>query len=191
MTSKKAKVLWFTGLSGSGKTTIALSLKEHLEKRSKKILILDGDSIRSTINRSLGYTKEDIETNNLIVANVVIDNQNNYDYIIVPIISPYKKHRKMVRELISENFHEIYINSSLDKCIERDVKGLYKRALNGELSNMIGISSSDLYETPVNPNLTLNTEELNLEDSIIKILNFISEIDSNKIKTKKQKGIVI
>ena len=191
MTSKKAKVLWFTGLSGSGKTTIALSLKEHLEKRSKKILILDGDSIRSTINRSLGYTKEDIETNNLIVANVVIDNQNNYDYIIVPIISPYKKHRKMVRELISENFHEIYINSSLDKCIERDVKGLYKRALNGELSNMIGISSSNLYETPVNPNLTLNTEELNLEDSIIKILNFISEIDSNKIKTKKQKGIVI
>ena len=173
MTSKKAKVLWFTGLSGSGKTTIALSLKEHLEKRSKKILILDGDSIRSTINRSLGYTKEDIETNNLIVANVVIDNQNNYDYIIVPIISPYKKHRKMVRELISENFHEIYINSSLDKCIERDVKGLYKRALNGEISNMIGLSSSNPYEPPTQPELIIDTIELGIDESVKEILYFL------------------
>ena len=175
MTSKKAKVLWFTGLSGSGKTTIALDLKEHLEKISKKVLLLDGDSIRSTMNKKLGFSEDDIESNNLKIANLVVENQNEFDIIIVPIISPYKRHREKVRELISANFYEIYINSSLDKCIERDVKGLYKKALKGEISNMIGLSSANPYEPPKNPDLIINTEKLNLEDSNKIIMDFLSE----------------
>ena len=113
MKSNKAIVLWFTGLSGSGKTTIAESLKKHLELKGKNILILDGDSIRSTISKKLTFSEDDIKTNNLVVANLVLEKQYNYDLIIVPIISPFIFHRQLVRNLIKDNFNEIYIKCNI------------------------------------------------------------------------------
>ena len=100
MNSIKANVLWFTGLSGSGKTTIAESLSKKLLALEKRVLILDGDAVRSTITTKLGFSEKDIKTNNLIVADLVIENQNKFEFIIVPVISPYRNHRKLVRKII-------------------------------------------------------------------------------------------
>jgi adenylylsulfate kinase len=176
MISNKANVFWFTGLSGSGKTTIAESLGNILINKGRKVLVLDGDSVRSTINKKLSFSEEDIKTNNLKVASLVKENQQKYDFILVPIISPYRKHRLLVREIIKDNFNELYINCSVEKCVERDTKGLYAKALNGEITNMIGFSSSNPYEPPQNPEVVLNTKDLTLQESLNQLLTFIQEI---------------
>ena len=169
----KANVLWFTGLSGSGKTTIAESLRDKLIADDKKVLILDGDSIRSTISRKLSFSEKDIKTNNLTVADLVIQNQNDFDIIIVPIISPFRFHRGLVRGIIKDNFSEIYIKCSIDECIKRDTKGLYEKSLNGEINNMIGIAKSNPYEPPLNAELVINTINLTLEQSVDLVLKFL------------------
>jgi adenylyl-sulfate kinase len=173
MKNHKAKVLWFTGLSGSGKTTIAEFLKNKLELDGKRVLILDGDSIRSTISNKLSFSEEDIKTNNLTVAKLVVQKQNDFDIIIVPIISPYREHRGLVRSTIKDNFSEIYINCTVDECINRDTKGLYKKALNGQIKDMIGIAESNPYEPPLNADLVIDTINLTLEDSVALVLNLL------------------
>ena len=137
MKSAVATVLWFTGLSGSGKTTISESLKKNLINKNKKVLSIDGDSIRTTTNKKLGFSEGDIKINNINIAKLVVENQNKFDFIIISVISPYRKHRALVRDIISFNFNEIYIKCTINKCIERDVKGLYKKAIKGEISNML------------------------------------------------------
>lgn len=174
MKNIKAKVLWLTGLSGSGKTTIAEYLRDKLELNGKKVLILDGDSIRSTISKKLSFSEDDIKTNNLTVAQLVIQKQNEYDVIIVPIISPYRKHRDLVRKTINFNFNEVYINCSVDECISRDTKGLYKKALNGQIKDMIGIAKSNPYEPPLNAELVIDTINLTLEESVTLILDYFN-----------------
>lgn len=177
MTIKKnATILWFTGLSGSGKTTIAETLKDKLKNGGKSVLIIDGDSIRSTINKKLSFSEIDIKKNNLKVAELVMQKQNEYDFILIPIISPYRKHRELVKQIIGDKFYELYINCSIQECINRDVKGLYKKALNGEITNMIGIAASNPYEPPLQPDLVINTKDLPLQDSIKSILFFITQI---------------
>ena len=174
MKSNKAIVLWFTGLSGSGKTTIAESLKKHLKLKGKNILILDGDSIRSTISKKLTFSEDDIKTNNLVVANLVLEKQYNYDLIIVPIISPFIFHRQLVRNLIKDNFNEIYIKCNIDECINRDVKGLYKKALNGEISDMIGLAKNNPYEPPKKAELVIDTVILSLNESVQLLVKFVN-----------------
>lgn len=178
MINNKAIVFWFTGLSGSGKTTIAEALSDLLIKEGSSVLILDGDSIRSTINKELSFSEEDIKTNNLKVAKLVRKNQHSYDFILVPIISPYRNHRSLVRDIINSNFNELYINCSLEECIERDTKGLYKKTLNGEKNNMIGLSKSNPYEPPQNPELVVNTKDLTLQETLDQIIAFIKESDN-------------
>ena len=174
MKNDKAKILWFTGLSGSGKTTIAELLRDNLELNGKKVLILDGDSVRSTISKKLSFSQDDIGTNNLNVAKLVIQKQNDYDIIIVPIISPYRKHRSLVRKLIKDNFNEVYINCTVDECISRDTKGLYKKALNGQIKDMIGIAETNPYEPPLNAELVIDTINLTLEESVSVILDYLN-----------------
>jgi len=138
MKTNSALVLWFTGLSGSGKTTISLSLKSCLEQKGRKVLVLDGDVIRETLHTSLGFSREDIRENNRFIAEISKKQLKNYNYILVPMISPYKKDRIMVKKIIGEkNFLELFIKSSLNKCIDRDPKGLYEKALKGEIDNFI------------------------------------------------------
>lgn len=168
-----AEILWFTGLSGSGKTTIAIELEEILQKRGYPCLILDGDIIRAEHDVKLGYSEEDIRTNNIFIANLAIKYLDDYDYIIVPIISPFKKHRSIVRSMLPSKFHEIYIRCSLECCMKRDVKGLYQKAIDGEILNMIGLSLSSPYEPPLDPDLTIDTDQLNLHDSINIILKYL------------------
>ncbi len=173
MIDNRAIVFWFTGLSGSGKTTIAEALRDVLILEEKKVLVLDGDSIRLSNSNKLGFSEEDIKTNNLKVAKLVIKNQINYDYILVPIISPYRKHRNLVRKIIKNNFNLLYVNCTVEECIQRDTKGLYKKALEHKITNMIGISEKNPYEPPVNSELTIDTINLTLEKSINLILNFL------------------
>src|SRR3989338_2108971 len=133
-------VLWFTGLSGSGKSTIADSLSNILKAKGYKIKILDGDVVRNTLHRHLGFTRKDILLNNKLISQLALKYLDTHDIILVPIISPYKIGRENARKLLGKHFTEVYIKASLKKCIRRDVKGLYKKALDGEIKNFIGIS---------------------------------------------------
>lgn len=166
------KILWFTGLSGSGKTTIANKLKEFLEEDGKKVRIIDGDDVRATINKHLGFCPEDIKENNKIIAKLCVEDNKN-EIIIVPVISPFKKSRDNAKRFIGEGFHEIYIKCSLEKVKERDTKGLYKKFEQGLINNLIGVCPEVPYEAPENPDILINTEEENVEDSVKKILNFL------------------
>jgi len=170
---KSAHVAWFTGLSGSGKTTIAEELKRQLVAIGKKVSIIDADDIRKTVNKHLGFSREDIRENNRLIAELVKKKAQDYDFILVPIISPYREDRDMVRSIIGSNFFEFFINCPIDKCIERDPKGLYKKALSGEIDDFIGISPSNPYEAPLNPDLELETQELDIDKSVEESLEFL------------------
>lgn len=167
------KVLWFTGLSGSGKSTIAEKLEEQLIKEGKAVLIIDGDIIRNTLHKHLGFSPEDIKENNRLIANICKGKISEYDYILIPIISPFKKSREDARYLIKEDFIEVYVQCSLDTCISRDVKGYYKKALSGEINNFIGIAKENPYEPAENPEILVDTEKENLEESITKIKKYL------------------
>jgi sulfate adenylyltransferase len=155
--NNQGNVLWFTGLSGSGKTTIAQELKKSLEAQGKSVAMLDGDDVRNSRKVKLGFSREDIRENNKIIAEMAKEKSLDHDFVIVPIISPYQEDRNMVRTMIGNNYYSVYINASLDTCIKRDVKGLYSRALKGEIDNFIGISPSNPYETPQESDLVVDT----------------------------------
>lgn len=166
-------VIWFTGLSGSGKTTIAIKVKEKLELMGKNVKIIDGDAIRNTRHEHLGFTRNDIKENNRLIAELAKNNRKDFDFILVPIISPYREDRKMARLIIGQNFIELFTNSSLKKCIARDVKGLYKKAMSGEINNFIGVSELNPYEAPNSHDIEINTEKLGVEESVEELINKI------------------
>lgn len=165
-------VIWFTGLSGSGKTTLAVRLKKELESIGKTVEILDGDSIRNTLNKHLRFSRDDIKENNRVIAELAKKKISDVEFVLVPIISPYREDRAMARSMIGKNFVELFINASLNTCIKRDVKGLYKKALSGEIKNFIGVSESNPYEAPLKPDLEVKTDSLSIEKSIEMAIKF-------------------
>ena len=169
---KKALVFWMTGLSGAGKTTIANRFSELAKQEGKTTCILDGDSIRNNIHRHLSFAPEDIKKNNELIAKLCLKQMNKYDLIIVSIISPFAESRKRAKETIGSSFLEVYIKVSLDTAIKRDVKRLYKKALNGEIDNFIGISSNTPYEVPKRTDITLDTEKLSVEEAAKALMEF-------------------
>jgi len=166
-------VLWFTGLSGSGKTTIANRLVEMLNTSGKQVLLVDGDSIRSTRHKNLKFTPEDITENNRLIALHCKENLGKYDFIVVSAISPFAENRRSAARLLHPRFREIYIKTDLQECIRRDVKGLYKKALAGEIENFIGISASTPYEIPAHPDLVLDTQRNSADECVDMILTYI------------------
>lgn len=168
-------VLWFTGLSGSGKSTLAERVQQRLEHQSKKVVVLDGDAVRSTITKHLGFSREDIRENNRLIAELAEQKMREADVVLVPIISPYRDDRQMAREIIGKNFREVFVYAPLQECIRRDSKGLYRQALAGEIKNFIGISPSHPYEPPPSPHLTVSTAALNVEESVEKIMNYLHQ----------------
>lgn len=168
-----AAVLWFTGLSGSGKTTIANELKRKIENRGYTVRVFDGDDIRNSEHKHLGFTREDIEENNRLIAQLCLKNIDSYDFILVPIISPFLKSREMARKILGDSFIEIYISASLAECMSRDVKGLYKKALRCEIENFIGISVDVPYEIPKAPEIIVDTQKENIDESVEIILNYM------------------
>lgn len=168
-------VIWFTGLSGSGKTAIASALQKRLEQLGERVEVVDGDVVRKTLHRHLGFSPADIHKNNHLIAGLAKDKAAVVDFVLVPIISPFKGDRDKARKLIGKNFVEIFVNCPLAVCQKRDVKGLYKKAQSGELDNMIGVSPAVPYEAPQNPDLEIRTDKLNLDGSVEKVLFFLKK----------------
>lgn len=167
--NQKGVVLWFTGLSGSGKSTIASFLEEVLKKRGKLTYILDGDNLRHGLNKDLRFSYEDRKENIRRVSEVCKLFQDAGIITLASFISPLKEDRDMARKIIGENFIEIFIKCPLEVCEKRDPKGLYKKARNGEIKNFTGIDSE--YEEPGNPEIIVNTFDDSISKSLAKILD--------------------
>lgn len=168
-------MIWFTGLSGSGKSTIAISLERELQKRGLLCRILDGDNIRSGINNNLGFTDEDRVENIRRIAEIGKLFIDTGIITIAAFISPNKDIREMASNIIGkENFLEIFISTPIEECERRDVKGLYAKARKGEIKHFTGISSP--FEAPENPALSIDTSKLSVEESVNKLLELILPI---------------
>lgn len=169
---QKGVMLWFTGLSGSGKSTVAIALERELQKRGLLCRILDGDNIRSGINKGLGFTAEDRRENIRRIAEVAKLFVDTGIITIAAFISPSNDLRRMASDIIgAEDFKEVYISTPLEVCEARDVKGLYAKARRGEIKNFTGISAP--FEAPEHPALSIDTSKMSLEDSVKQILVFL------------------
>ena len=165
-------MIWFTGLSGSGKSTIAIALERELHERGILCRILDGDNVRSGINNNLGFSEEDRVENIRRIAEVSKLFVDTGIVTIAAFISPSNTLRRMAASIIGEtDFIEVYVDTPLSVCEQRDVKGLYKRARNGEVKNFTGISA--LFEAPEHPALRLDTSRLTIGQSVDKLLGLI------------------
>lgn len=165
-------MIWFTGLSGSGKSTIAIALERELHKRGLLCRILDGDNIRSGINNNLGFTEADRVENIRRIAEVSRLFIDTGVITIAAFISPNNDIREMAANIIGkDDFLEIYVSTPIEECERRDVKGLYAKARRGEIKNFTGISAP--FEAPAHPALTLDTSVLSLEESVHKLLELI------------------
>ena len=167
-TGNGAFCVWLTGLSASGKTTLAHLLGEALRRRGFKIEILDGDIVRTTLSKGLGFSPADRETNMRRIARMAQNLVGQQVVTIVAAICPYHAIREEVRSIIGE-FVEVYVNCPLEVCISRDPKGLYRKALAGEIQNFTGIG--DVFETPVRPEIEVTTHAESPEASLIRILD--------------------
>ncbi len=172
---RQGMVLWFTGLSGSGKTTIANELKRVLEARGTRVAVLDGDTIREQFRIQLGFSREDIRENNRRIAELAKEESSRFDVVLVPIISPYAEDRAMARSIIGDGFAEVFVNASLEACMARDTKGLYQRAQAGQMDNLIGFSPSHPYEVPLNSDIQVRTDEQAAEESARMLANFLDQ----------------
>ena len=163
------KVVWFTGLSGSGKSTLANALEQALHAQGRHTCILDGDNIRQGLNKDLGFTDVDRVENIRRIAEVAKLMLDAGLVVLTAFISPFQKDRESARALIGRaNFVEIFVDTSLQVCEQRDPKGLYKKARNGQLPNMTGINSP--YEAPENPDLTITGQFVRIEVAVQRIL---------------------
>jgi adenylylsulfate kinase len=165
--------VWFTGLSCSGKTTISRQVAEELRKRGHKVEILDGDVVRTNLSKGLGFSKEDRDINIKRIGFVCKLLSRNGVVAIGAAISPYREVRDYNRQEIGD-FVEVYCKCPLEVCIERDVKGLYKKALAGEISNYTGVS--DPYEEPLDPEVVLETDKEEERESVAKVMRKLEEL---------------
>ena len=173
---QKGVTLWFTGLSGSGKSTVAVALEKALHRLGKLSYRLDGDNIRLGINRNLGFSSTDRTENIRRIGEISKLYCDTGIITLNSFISPYREDRDQVRRIHEEggyNFIEVHVNCSLECAEERDPKGLYKKARAGEIKNFTGID--DPYEAPENPEITLYTDSMTIEEEIEIILNYLQE----------------
>jgi len=172
--NQKGVTIWLTGLSGSGKSTIAVELEHVLIENRHQAYILDGDNIRHGLNKNLGFSPEDRTENIRRIGEVAKLFTDAGIISITAFISPYRDDRDAVRKLLNEGeFIEVYVKCPLDVCEERDTKGLYKKARVGEVKDFTGISAP--YEEPHNPELTIDTSRLSVEESTRVVLNYLEE----------------
>ncbi len=177
MSLEKGFVVWFTGLPGSGKTTIARRLEKILKSMGYRVEVLDGDEVRKWLSPEAGFTREDRERHLRRVAYVSKLLARNGVIVLASFVSPYRSIRKEIRKIIEDEglkFVEVYVKCSLQECIRRDPKGLYKKALAGEIKNFTGIS--DVYEEPENPEVTVDTEHESVDECVRKVLDKLVEM---------------
>ena len=169
---QRGVMVWFTGLSGSGKSTVALGVERELHKRGILCRILDGDNIRSGINKNLGFSADDRKENIRRIAEIGKLFVDTGVVTLSAFISPTNESRRMASKIIgADDFREVYVSTPLEVCEQRDVKGLYARARRGEIKDFTGVSAP--FEVPEHPALTLDTSVLTLEESVNKVLELI------------------
>ena len=171
----KGFILWFTGLSGAGKSTLSENLLRFFRERGFRVELLDGDEVRTNLSRGLGFSKEDRDTNIRRIGYVARLLARNGVIAITAAISPYREIRDEVRAAARQDgadFVEVFANATLDALVERDVKGLYKKALAGEIANFTGVS--DPYEAPENPEIEVRTDSESIEESTDRILSYLN-----------------
>jgi len=171
-TNDKGVTLWLTGLPCSGKTTIAEIMKEELEKRGKKVELLDGDEIRKHFSAGVGFSKEDRGNHLRRVAFLCRLLSKHGVLVLASFVSPYRENRDHARSLMQDRFLEIFVDTPVEECIKRDVKGMYKKALAGEIKQFTGIS--DPYEVPEKPEIVIRTLEESARQSAERVLEFLS-----------------
>src|SRR3954449_2248748 len=159
--------VWFTGLSGAGKTTLSAAVANEIRARDTRVEVLDGDVVRTHLSKGLGYSREDRDTNIRRIGFVAKLLTRNDVAVVVAAISPYRAVRDEVRGEIGK-FLEVFVRCSLDELIRRDVKGLYERALRGEVAQFTGVS--DPYEEPLSPEVVVNTDQESVEESVARIV---------------------
>ncbi|HEY1382800.1 MAG TPA: adenylyl-sulfate kinase [Dongiaceae bacterium] len=164
-------VLWFTGLSGAGKSTIAMAVEQELFRRGYQVYVLDGDNVRRGLNANLSFSPEDRAENIRRVGEVAALFADSGQIVVTAFISPYRSDRQRARTAAGNGFHEIYIKASLATCEQRDPKGLYKRARSGEIAEFTGVTAP--YETPDSPELTVDTDRLTVDESVASVLEYI------------------
>ena len=174
---QRGTMVWFTGLSGSGKSTVALGVERELHKRGILCRILDGDNIRAGINSNLGFSAEDRMENIRRIAEIGKLFVHTGVVTLACFVSPTNDVRQLAREIIGEDdFQEVFVSTPIEECERRDVKGLYARARRGEVKNFTGISAP--FEAPQNPTLSIDTSKLSLEESAMAVLDMILEAHS-------------
>lgn len=170
--NQRPKLIWFTGLSGSGKSTLAVQLEAALHAKGFKTYLLDGDNIRSGLNKDLSFTDEARVENIRRISEVCKLFLDAGVVLLSAFISPFQADRDQVRSIVGEdNYIEVFVDAPLEVCEQRDVKGLYKKARAGEVKNFTGISSP--YEKPSNPDVVIATDKLNVEESIEALIKAI------------------
>ena len=177
--NQRGLMVWFTGLSGSGKSTIAIALERELHRRGLLCRILDGDNIRSGINNNIGFSEEDRVENIRRIAEVGKLFVDTGIITLAAFISPNNALRQMAAEIIGkEDFIEVYVSTPIEVCEQRDVKGLYARARRGEIKDFTGVSAP--FEAPEHPDLSLDTSVLTLEESVGKLIELILKRNERK-----------
>src|SRR5918999_5409947 len=176
MTDAKGFTLWFTGLSGAGKTTIAELVRPDLERRGLLVEWLDGDEVREHLSKGLGFSKEDRDTNIDRIGWVASRLTRHGAAVIVSAISPYQEARDKARAMVEEHgaFIEVFVDASVEECARRDVKGLYEKAFRGEIKEFTGVS--DPYEAPASPELVLRTEDHDPDESARIVLDKLEQL---------------
>lgn len=169
---QKGLVIWFTGLSGSGKSTLAVELERALTMEGRLVYRLDGDNIRHGLNKDLGFTDGDRKENIRRIAEVASLFRDAGVITLASFISPFVKMREQVKEVVgADNFIEVYVKCSLEECKKRDPKGLYKKALAGEIAHFTGITST--YEEPPAPSVVVDTGELDIVTAVAKVASVV------------------
>ena len=170
---KQGVCIWFTGLSGSGKSTTAEILTSLLLESGRQVTLLDGDVVRTHLSKGLGFTREDRDTNILRIGYVASEIAHHGGTAITAAISPYRATRNEVRKMVGENFVEVFVDTPIEVCEQRDVKGLYARARRGQITGFTGVD--DPYEAPLNAELILDTVGASAEENAHKIIAFLVE----------------
>lgn len=166
-------VAWMTGLSGSGKSTIATAVAAALSAKGYRVRILDGDDVRARHPTPLGFSPADIRVNNALIAQMCNELLPDHDVLLVPVISPFRDARAAARARVGDAFREVHVDASLDHVRRRDPKGLYRRADAGELRGMIGVAPDVPYEAPAAPDLRLDTERESVTESVVRLEEYI------------------
>ncbi|MCK5167493.1 MAG: adenylyl-sulfate kinase [Rhodospirillaceae bacterium] len=169
----RGAVVWFTGLSASGKSTLATMLEKRLFELGRNVFVLDGDNVRHGLCSDLGFSAKDREENIRRIGELAALFAQSGLIVITAFISPYQRDRRQARIAVGENFHEIYLDASIDVCEGRDPKGLYAKARSGEIADFTGISAP--YETPENPELIIDTGAMTVDEGLDAIIEYVEK----------------